>query len=161
MSLENPLWQYATTLYSQPGVEQCCLQLQDQGAIIDRLLFACWLGHRGIRLTPQRLRELSDDWHSEVVRPLRAVRYRVRSRMSRMPEAESCYRALRQAELAAEQLELMQLWQLSRDWTPEVTADQALLRHNMEQVLSDERDQPNEVLLSQLVSAAMKLLAGD
>jgi len=161
MSLENPLWQYATTLYSQPGVEQCCLQLQDQGVIIDRLLFACWLGHRGIRLTQPRMQRLQDDWHSEVVHPLRALRYRVRSRLSRMPEAERCYRALRQAELAAEQLELMQLWQLSRDWMPEIPGDQALLRHNMEQVLGDERDQPDGVLLSQLVSAAMTLLAGD
>lgn len=161
MDLENPLWQYAKALYSQPGVEQCCLQLQDQGAVINRLLFACWLAHRGVRLTPQRMQQLPDEWHLEVVQPLRAVRYRVRSQLRRMPEAERCYRALCQAELTAEQLELMQLWQLSRGWAPEAAADQTLLQQNMKQVLGDERDRPDGGLLSQLVLAAMTLLAGD
>lgn len=155
MSLENPLWRYATALYSQPGVEQYCLRLQDQGVVVTRLLFACWLAWRGVRLTRERMQALPDAWHQEVVGPLRVVRCRVRAQLERMPEAESCYRTLCQAELAAEQLELMQLWLLSRDWPPGEEAGPALLQSNLEQVQGDAG------LPSPLMAAARALLTGD
>ena len=161
MSLENPLWRYATALYSQPGVEQYCLQLQDQGVIVTRLLFACWLARRGVLLTRKRMQALPDAWHREVIEPLRAVRLRVRGQLSRMPEAEPCYRVLCQAELAAEQQELMQLWLLGRDWPSEEEADPALLQSNLEQVLGDADDRPDTGQPSPLVAAVQALWTGD
>lgn len=122
MALDNPLWRYALVLYACPGVEQDCLRLQDQGAAINRLLLACWLGQRGVTIEHEHWRALDNDWRREITEPLRQVRYRVRSRLSRQPEAEACYRALRQAELAAEQMELMLLWQTTRNWPIRPTA---------------------------------------
>lgn len=160
MSLENPLWHYALTLYAEPGVEQSCLQLQDQGAVINRLLLACWLGGGGISLNSVRLQQLDGDWHNGVTLPVRAVRYRVRELLASEPTGEDCYRALRQAEMAAEQVELMLLWQQSHHWQPDVSADADLIRHNLEQVVGDLRlSQVGQASLFQLQSAAMQLIA--
>lgn len=161
MSLENPLWHYALALYSRPGVEQCCLQLQDQGAVVNRLLFACWLASQGIRLDQGRLQQSASPWSSDVIGPLRAVRFRVRERLADLPEANVCYRALRQAELAAEQLELMLLWQQGQNWLPETQADAALFRHNLQQVCGECCSQTSGALVLQLQSAAMVLLDDD
>jgi len=164
MSLENPLWQYALTLYSWPGVEQCCLQLQDQGAVVNRLLFACWLARQGISLTPSRLLQLDHQWHDEVTQPLRSVRHRVREWRWQCPDTEHCYRALREAELACEQVELMLLWQQGAHWSPDTTASVELLRHNLKQVLTgrDGADMDDRLeWLQVLESAAMTLPDGD
>lgn len=135
MSLENPLWHYALALYSRPGVEQYCLQLQDQGASINRLLFACWLARQGVRLNRARLQQLDNGWRDQVARPLRSLRYSVRDRLAQLPDAESCYAALRQAELAAEQVELMLLWQTGRNWCLDSRTEPSLYRHNLELVM--------------------------
>jgi uncharacterized protein (TIGR02444 family) len=161
MSLENPLWQYALTLYSRSGVEQCCLQLQDQGAVVNRLLFACWLASQGIKLDHDRLHQSGNRWQPEVTRPLRAVRFRVREQLAALPEAEACYRALRQAELAAEQLELMLLWQDGQSWLPDSEVGAALFQHNLQQVLGEHYSRVSGVLLLQLQSAAIALLDDD
>lgn len=161
MSLENPLWQYALRLYSRPGVEQCCLQLQDQGAVVNRLLFACWLASQGIRLDRDRLHQSDNRWQPEVTRPLRVVRLRVREQLAALPEAEACYRALRQAELAAEQLELMLLWQQGQSWSPDSQVSAALFRHNLQQACGDRCSQAAGALLLQLQSAAIVLVDDD
>ncbi len=129
MALDNPLWRYALALYARPGVEQCCLQLQDQGAAINRLLLACWLGQRGVPVDEARWQALPAEWRQEITEPLRQIRYRVRALQAQQPEVGGCYRALRQAELAAEQVELMQLWQASEAWScqPEYAAGALML----------------------------------
>jgi uncharacterized protein (TIGR02444 family) len=160
MSLENPLWHYALTLYSRPGVEQCCLQLQDQGAVVNRLLFACWLASRGIRLDRSRLRQADARWHGEVTQPLRALRFRLRNQLTALPEAAACYRALGQAELAAEQVELMLLWQHSQGWVADRKVSAALFHHNLHQAGGECHGQVDPLLL-QLQSAALELLADE
>ncbi|MEE8173357.1 MAG: TIGR02444 family protein, partial [Alphaproteobacteria bacterium] len=75
---DHPLWDFSLDVYARPGVEPACLALQDDhGADINVLLAAVWAGTRGVRLTAADLDRLLDtaaDWHTMVVRPLRAVR---------------------------------------------------------------------------------------
>ncbi|GAA0699848.1 hypothetical protein GCM10009104_30890 [Marinobacterium maritimum] len=132
MALDNPLWRYALALYASPGVETSCLELQGQGAAVNRLLLACWLGHRGIALDTDRWQVLDTDWRRAITEPLRQIRYRVRALRAQQPEVEACYHALRQAELAAEQVELMQLWQASALWCSDASCDpEALILANL------------------------------
>ncbi|MFC6670836.1 TIGR02444 family protein [Marinobacterium aestuariivivens] len=129
MSLENPLWDYALELYRQPGVEQACLGLQQKGGLsINRLLFCCWLAGEGRRLRADEL-EASDAarWQRELTAPLRALRYQVREQKRREDGLEVVYRALRQAELAAEQVELARLFSLGTRWPAERAIDRPAL----------------------------------
>lgn len=155
MALDNPLWRYALTLYAAPGVEQCCLQLQDQGAAINRLLLACWLGSRGVAVAAVDWPQLELPWRSDVTEPLRRIRYRVRAQRSAQPALEACYRALRQAELAAEQVELMLLWQRSRAWPRQpANAGTALILEHLNRYRQLTAQPLSERALEQLAEAA-------
>ncbi len=131
MALDNPLWRSALALYARPGVEHCCLRLQDQGAAINRLLLACWLGQRGVPVDEARWRALNHEWRQTVTEPLRQIRYRVRTLRAQQPALDDSYRALLQAELAAEQVELMQLWHAVQSWPcrPESASEALMLDH--------------------------------
>lgn len=132
MALDNPLWRYALALYASPGVEASCLELQGQGAAVNRLLLACWLGQQGVAVADDDWQALDVAWRQSVTEPLRQIRYRVRALREQQPELDACYRALRQAELAAEQVELMQLWQTVAGWpTQPADAGRALLLDNL------------------------------
>ena len=77
----HPFWEYSITVYTRPGVEQACLTLQERlGVDVNLLLFCCWAGGRGHRLTDEELttlNEVSEPWQDSVVRPLRDVRRRL------------------------------------------------------------------------------------
>lgn len=124
------------------------------------LLLACWLGSRGVSLTPERCGMLSANWRVDVTEPLRLIRYQVRDRGLLQPEVEACYRLLKQAELAAEQVELMQLWQTTRDWpVAPASAGVALIRANLEQYWRQQSLPPAQSSLQPLVQAAVDLSA--
>jgi uncharacterized protein (TIGR02444 family) len=82
---DNPLWDHALTLYRQPGVEAACLELQRRhGLDVNMVLFCCWLGQEGIDLDAPLLaaaRAATSGWQSEVVRPLRALRNRLKAKL--------------------------------------------------------------------------------
>ncbi|GAA0792998.1 TIGR02444 family protein [Marinobacterium sediminicola] len=158
MALDNPLWRYALALYAQPGVEQCCLQLQEQGAAINRLLLACWLGRMGVAVDHDRWQLLDTEWRQAITEPLRQIRYRVRERRTFEPEVEACYQALRQAELAAEQIELLRLWRQARDWLaqPEVVG-KALMLDNLISYRHSSGQPLEQSCLRQLALAAAEL----
>ena len=114
MQLQNDLWRYALDLYQQPGVEQGCLDLQQQGASINRLLFCCWLGKEKRILVPDLVTaSFSAQWQQEITHPLRQLRYRVREQKDGRSELDSVYQKMRAAELAAEQVELAALAELA------------------------------------------------
>ena len=81
----EPFWDYSLELYRRPGVEEACLELQRRhGLDVNLLLLCCWLGARGIALDRAALAraELAvRAWQVEVVRPLRAVRRRVKAKL--------------------------------------------------------------------------------
>lgn len=110
MKLENALWHYALQLYAEEGVEHACLQLQGAGLSINRLIYLIWLGLNGREYCPAA-QEQAADWQQMVTHPLRAVRYRVRTVKQDSAAYDTCYQALRKAELACEQVELALLFE--------------------------------------------------
>lgn len=80
-----PFWDYSTALYSRPGIEAACLDLQRRhGLDVNLVLFACWLASRGIELDQAALARAGkaiSDWQAEVTRPLRALRRRLGVRL--------------------------------------------------------------------------------
>ncbi|WP_192499030.1 TIGR02444 family protein [Skermanella pratensis] len=110
------LWRFALALYGRPGVSEHCLMLQDRhGCDVTVLLFAAWAGAaRGIALSAQDLaaaRAAVEAWHGEVVRPLRAVRRRLKQGPPPAPTGRTGeLRARIQAiEIEAERIELEEL----------------------------------------------------
>lgn len=76
----NPLWDFMTWAYKEPGVEKACLALQAKHAIdVNILLFCLWLAHRSVgssmlaRYLAGALK-LSRDWQRNLVEPLRTAR---------------------------------------------------------------------------------------
>jgi uncharacterized protein (TIGR02444 family) len=106
------LWDFACAVYAAAGVSSACLALQQAvGADVNLLLFAAWIGaSRGVVLAPEQGRRAVScvaAWHDEIVRPLRAVRVRLKSVPSPAPSAAESLRAqVKVMELASERIEL-------------------------------------------------------
>ena len=79
-------WDYSVALYTRPGVEAACLELQRRHRIDVNLVLLClWLGARGTALDGEALARLchaADRWQVEVVRPLRNLRRRLKGRIA-------------------------------------------------------------------------------
>jgi uncharacterized protein (TIGR02444 family) len=80
---DAPFWDFSLRVYGVPGVAPACLALQERHGIdVNVLLLCCWLGHsRAAAPTRADIARLVDavaDWHRDVVRPLRAVRRRLK-----------------------------------------------------------------------------------
>ncbi|RAU16895.1 TIGR02444 family protein [Nitrincola tibetensis] len=133
MIYNNPLWDYALKLYRQAGVEDICLSLQAQGIQVNPVLFACWLAHKR-KPFPKALNQDVLCWQTELLAPLRALRYRFRQSDWRRDYPE-CYQAFKQAELEAERIDLYHLWQLSQTDTQCLATDTCL-----EQIMQDNID---------------------
>ncbi|EWY38195.1 hypothetical protein N825_14910 [Skermanella stibiiresistens SB22] len=110
---EDGLWRFALDLYGRPGVGEACLSLQDRhGCDVTILLFAAWAGaERGVTLDEADLdtaRSAVGAWHDEVVRPLRAIRRRLKQGPPPAPnERTGALRARLQAvEIESERIEL-------------------------------------------------------
>jgi uncharacterized protein (TIGR02444 family) len=85
----NRFWDYALDLYRQEGVEEACLELQERhGLDVNLVLLCCWLASRGIEAQGQWLKATVgavETWHAQVVRPLRAVRRRLKAELAEPP----------------------------------------------------------------------------
>ena len=130
--LPHPFWNFSLELYGAEGVAEACLDLQDRrGCDVNVLLFCCWLAASGRpTLTADRLRAIlkaSDAWQADVVKPLRAIRRKLKdgSWAGALPETvEAVRRRVADAELAAEHAEQLELASLhtppaDRDRPPE------------------------------------------
>lgn len=110
-------WRFSLARYATPGVADACLALQDRdGADVNLILLALWLGERGQRLEAEaggRLAQLAADWQSPVVTPLRAARrsLKERDRGQWSGEIARWRGRLAKAELAMERLEQLMLEQ--------------------------------------------------
>jgi uncharacterized protein (TIGR02444 family) len=123
------LWAFAVDLYAAPGVPESCLTLQDRhGCDVNVLLFAAWLGAVRKRvLTTAEMSEAAcavQDWHAEIVRPLRGVRRRMKSGPSPAPSetSETLRTYIKSIEIEAERLELAALERLAATWHAETGA---------------------------------------
>ncbi len=105
----HALWVFAVAHYAQPGVAATCLQLQDDYGLDVNVALAClWHERRGgAALLETTLAELVQRTEAarERVRSIRALRRSLRSDT----DAQALYRALKHAELVAENLLQRQL----------------------------------------------------
>jgi uncharacterized protein (TIGR02444 family) len=110
---------FALALYGSEGVADACLHLQNRHDLdVNIVLFAAFVGavrrqaltNADVDLAKRRV----DPWHQEVVRPLRAVRQRLKTGPLPAPNdaTGSLRRKLAQLEIEAEVIELDQLGEL-------------------------------------------------
>jgi uncharacterized protein (TIGR02444 family) len=107
------IWQFATSLYAKPHVAQTCLMLQERYALdVNLLLFGAWVGAEfRIHLTRDDIAQANaavEQWHKEIVRPLRAVRTRMKAGPLPGPSVatEALRSKLKLVEIEAERIEL-------------------------------------------------------
>ncbi len=78
ISPTESFWDFSNHLYREPGVEQICLEMQDQvGADVNMILFACWYGAtRGKLPQPlfERALQFSSQWNNAITSALRQGR---------------------------------------------------------------------------------------
>lgn len=161
------LWDFALRLYAVDCVSTACLALQDDhGADVTLLLYAAWMGavHRHA-LTPDEAghaREAVCAWHDEIVRPLRAVRRRMKTGPGPAPgtETEALRDRLKSVELGAERLELATLERLAPPPAPDADAGAATIERNMALFLHQAPGSEASSALQRIAEAAAILSPG-
>lgn len=108
--VDNPFWLFSWDLYHRPGVADACLALQDvHGVDVNVVLFCCWAGRCGRVLTDDELAAVntsSEAWQSDIVRPLRDVRRRLKTQdLAPAEEAAALRETIKARELEAERIE--------------------------------------------------------
>lgn len=113
---ETPLWNFSLQHYAKPGVKQACLALQDTIGLDVNVALAClWHERRG--RTP-----LSEKDMGSVLEVLAPAQHRVgairpiRRDAEDAPGAAALYQALKRAELLAENLLQLALYEALRSW---------------------------------------------
>ena len=94
---DNTFWSFTLGLYGKPGVAPALIGLQDRlGLDVNMLLYCCWAGADRRLLSREDLKAVeavAEPWQSEVVRPLRALRRRLKGGFGAMPaERVEAYR---------------------------------------------------------------------
>src|SRR5262245_30453902 len=106
----NPFWPFSLALYGRPGVAPALIALQDRlGLDVNMLLFCCWAGTLGRSLSAEDIAivdKVAEPWQAEIVRPLRAVRRRLKGGFAGLPvqAVESYRKRVNELEIAGEQL---------------------------------------------------------
>jgi len=136
----SPLWEFALDYYASDGIAQCLLALQDEdGYQVNVLILAVWLTSRGLKLhkLPEK-EEQAGCWFNDVSVNIRALRKSVKPEGSEDGDLETllanCYKKMLSAELAAEEIELMLLYQQHLQWSSPFNANEgvlARLTHNL------------------------------
>ena len=115
LQYDNEFWRFSLALYSEAGVAEECLALQQAiGADINLLLFCVWAGSRGIVLEGgdiERVMGRVAAWQDHVVRPLRSVRQNMKS--LELEDSENFRGRVKSVEIEAEQIEQAMLFAYS------------------------------------------------
>jgi uncharacterized protein (TIGR02444 family) len=121
LEIDNPFWRFSLRVYAAPGVAAECLDLQDRlGLDVNVVLFAAWLGaERGLQVGQadlDRIEQAVGGWSDGVVKPLRAVRQRLKQ-MSEIadPQVQALRKRVAGTELFSEQVEQALLYRLADD----------------------------------------------
>jgi uncharacterized protein (TIGR02444 family) len=127
---ETPFWNFSLRVYGTDKIPAACLRLQDRHGIdVNLLLFALWLARSDAADTASALDAAIDAsavWHCEVVRPLRAVRQRMKDGVPPVDNvlAQSLRARLQKLEIDTEHAEQVTLWQAAGS-PSEIEADPA------------------------------------
>lgn len=113
--MDTPLWRFALTLWQQDEARNLCLQLQQEGWSVTRLLCAGWLATQGADYSgsePDGLKQ----WRSNVTEVIRSLK---KSLSKSDSLAASLRNSLASAEVEAERVELYRAWLTFRDAAPD------------------------------------------
>src|SRR5215470_2162570 len=90
VSPADRFWAFSLALYGKPGVAPALLGLQDRlGVDVNLLLFCCWAGAEGRALSPADVagvEAVTQPWQAEIIRPLRALRRRLKAGFAALPD---------------------------------------------------------------------------
>lgn len=113
---DHPFWNFSLSVYMKEGVGASCIALQERHQLdVNVLLFCCWLGASGRGAASaqdiDRILVAVGPWHRGIVRPLRAVRTRMKGGVAPAPLAisEPIRRRLNKIEVDCEHLEQIML----------------------------------------------------
>ncbi|PCI04115.1 MAG: TIGR02444 family protein [Hyphomicrobiales bacterium] len=106
-----PFWSFSIDRYMRPGVSRLCLNLQERHQLdVNILLFALWVADQDKTVDHDIFVQLiqgAEEFHANVVRPLRHTRQRLKLTSYGLPvdQAETFRTTIKARELAAEKLE--------------------------------------------------------
>jgi uncharacterized protein (TIGR02444 family) len=132
---------FAVAVHDQPGVADACISLQDRFDVnVNILLCAAYIGAvRRRSVTSDDIasaRTRVDAWHTDVVRPLRAVRRRLKTGPppAPNPQTDDVRKQVAKAELDAEfvELDILGDWAFRLEGTPGAGTSSELARTAME-----------------------------
>lgn len=113
---DHPFWDFSLSVYMTPGVGPACVALQEAHELdVNIVLFCLWAGASGRgALDAADMAAAAGAvavWHAEVVRPLRAVRTRMKGGMPPAPGplAESLRQRIQKVEIDCEHTEQLML----------------------------------------------------
>jgi uncharacterized protein (TIGR02444 family) len=107
---DGTFWSFTLGLYGKPGVAPALIGLQDRlGLDVNMLLYCCWAGADGRLLSRDDLKAVeavAEPWQSEVVRPLRALRRRLKGGFDAMPaeRVQSYRKRINELEIEGEHI---------------------------------------------------------
>ena len=117
---KSPFWRFSVKFYSEPGVAQACIDLQDQAGVdVNLLFFLLWNATQDRTVSDAEVAELDRTigaWRDMTVVPLREVRRALKSPPAVMaPDlAESFRTRIKAVELEAERLQQEAMYDLAR-----------------------------------------------
>jgi uncharacterized protein (TIGR02444 family) len=106
----DSFWSFSLALYGRPGVAPALIGLQDRvGLDVNMLLYCCWVGSEGRSLSAADLAAVEavvEPWQAEVVRPLRALRRRLKGGFGELPASrvEAYRKRLNELEIDGERI---------------------------------------------------------
>jgi uncharacterized protein (TIGR02444 family) len=166
--LDSPFWAFSLAVYAGDGVAEECLGLQERlGLDVNLLLFAAYMGAaEGVRLAPREVASANAavaEWHSEIVRPMRAARRALKAPATNtddplQPSAASLRLNVKRAELEAEKIEQAMLWRWSRTHLHDLQHDGGALAANLREVLAlaGDADAPSPHLIEASIAYAAR-----
>jgi uncharacterized protein (TIGR02444 family) len=104
----DSFWSFGLALYGRPGVAPALIGLQDRlGLDVNILLYCCWVGSGGRSLGAADVAAVEaaiEPWQAEVVRPLRALRRRLKGGFGELPgdRVEAYRKRLNELEIDGE-----------------------------------------------------------
>ncbi len=123
------LWDWTLDAYSRPGVAEACLVLQDEhGLNTAYLLWAVWAEGAPDPVLDQAA-GLAKAWDNEVLKPVRAVRKRLKPAFPGIDDAEreGLRDDIKAAELRAERVLMENLAHLAKNASGGMPAQHALI----------------------------------
>lgn len=104
---ENPLWHFACQFWESPRARDACLELQDLGWSVTRILCAAWLASTGQRFSGRESHRVTE-WRCRVTEPLRSARKYITKNNPCTVTVREC---IARSELEAERMELALAYQ--------------------------------------------------